>query len=127
MTTPYVPGPEQPEPIPMPEGGLGPREEQNYPFPLMQYPEPRYVVPTSGTAVAGMILGIISWLTFCIPFLGAFVALLAVLIGHMGYQETKNGSRGGHGMSIAALLLGGIALFPAVFFAISAITGAASS
>ena len=80
-----------------------------------------YVRPTSGTAVASMILGIVGvlggWCVFGLP------SFIAVFLGHVALKETATGQRGGHGMAIAGLILG----YPfAILWAIAGISGAIS-
>lgn len=68
--------------------------------------------PTSGWAVASLIFGIIGMLGgFCL--LGA-PCIAAVICGHAGLIETKNGTRGGHGLAIAGLILGYLFVAPAI-------------
>ncbi|GAA1656581.1 DUF4190 domain-containing protein [Actinoplanes couchii] len=76
------------------------------------YPPMPMVVPTSGLAVASMVLGIIG-------IFGGFCAfgvpcLIAVVLGHMALRETRNGHRAGHGMAIAGLILGYLVLIPSI-------------
>lgn len=75
-----------------------------YPDPRApQYPVIAVSPPTSGLAVASLILGIVSIGG------GACLAVppfLAVLLGHMATRETRSGRRGGHGMAVAGLILG---------------------
>jgi hypothetical protein len=92
----------------------------------MSYTPPPLIRPTSGYGVASLVLGIIAWLTFCIPFVGFFVALVGVLLGHIGLKETKTGHKNGHGVTIAGLILGYIALAPSLVFAVMTILGSAS-
>ena len=68
---------------------------------------------TSGTAVASLIFGILSWVM--LPFIGA---LLAVVLGHSARGEIRRappGSIDGDGMAVAGLILGWVHL--AVFIA----------
>lgn len=85
------------------------------PLPPQMYVTPP---PTSGTATAAMIMGVIGvlggWCMFGLP------CFIAVLLGHAAMKETKTGARGGHGMAVAGLILG----YPfAVMWAILGITG----
>jgi Domain of unknown function (DUF4190) len=92
----------------------------------MAYAPPPLVRPTSGYGVASLVLGILSWLAFCIPFVGFLLALVGVLLGHMGLKETKHGHKNGHGLTIAGLILGYIGVAPSAFFTIMAIVGSVS-
>lgn len=59
---------------------------------------------TSGTAVASLIFGILSWVV--LPFIGA---ILAVALGHSARREISRAAPGtieGDGMAIAGLILG---------------------
>ena len=60
--------------------------------------------PTSGTAVASLVLGILSWIL--LPFIGA---VIAVILGHVARAEIRRAPRGaieGDGLAIAGLVLG---------------------
>ena len=75
-------------------------------------PTPR----TSGTAVASLVFGVLSWVM--LPFIGA---LLAVVLGHSARGEIRNAPPGtveGDGLAIAGLILGWVHL--ALFIAIIA-------
>lgn len=59
---------------------------------------------TSGTAVASLVLGILTWIA--LPFIGA---ILAVVLGHVARGEIRRSPPGtvdGDGMAIAGLVLG---------------------
>jgi hypothetical protein len=63
---------------------------------------------TSGTAVASLIFGILSWVM--LPFIGA---LLAVVLGHSARGEIRRAPPGtieGDGMALAGLILGWVHL-----------------
>ena len=69
---------------------------------------------TSGTAVASLVFGILSWVM--LPFIGA---LVAVVLGHSARGEIRRAPPGtieGDGMAVAGLILGWVhlALFVAV-------------
>ncbi|WP_179855457.1 DUF4190 domain-containing protein [Paractinoplanes atraurantiacus] len=72
--------------------------------------------PTSGYAVASMVLGIVGilggWCTFAVP------CVLAVVLGHAALHEMKRVRKEGRGMAIAGLVLGYVCLAPAalIFF-----------
>jgi hypothetical protein len=74
-----------------------------------------YVVtqpPSSGVATASMVLGIVGlllgWCSCGIP------ALLAIILGHMGLNQTRNNQKSGRGMAIAGLILGYVVIVPAI-------------
>jgi hypothetical protein len=59
---------------------------------------------TSGTAVASLVFGILSWVL--LPFIGA---ILAVILGHSARGEIRRAPPGtveGDGMAITGLILG---------------------
>src|SRR3954447_11900067 len=112
----YQPPPASPPPSfgggfpPVPPGGQLPVYVGGYPPPGT----PLLVVnpaPTSGLAVAALVLGIVGilggWCTLAIP------CILAVIFGHAGLNDTKNGAKQGRGMAIAGLVLGYVGLAPA--------------
>lgn len=88
------------------------------PQPYRPYQQPVMVVlpPTSGAAVASMIMGIIGllggWCVFGLP------CVVAVVLGHIGLVATKGGRRSGHGMAIAGLVMGYLVVVPAALFSI---------
>lgn len=66
----------------------------------MNIPAPR----TSGTAVASLVFGILSW--FALPVIGA---ILAIVLGHVARGEIRRAPPGtvdGDGMAITGLILG---------------------
>jgi hypothetical protein len=59
---------------------------------------------TSGTAIASLVFGILSWCV--LPFVGA---ILAVIFGHSAHNEIRRAPPGtieGDGFAIAGLILG---------------------
>ncbi|SCF19153.1 protein of unknown function [Micromonospora purpureochromogenes] len=82
--------------------------------PAVPYPTPLLVaaLPTSGSATAAMVLGIVGvlggWCVFGLP------CLLAVILGHIGLHETRDGRKSGRGMAVAGLVLGYVFVAPAV-------------
>ncbi len=67
---------------------------------------------TSGTAVASLVFGVLSWIV--LPFIGA---ILAVVLGHSARSEIRRSPPGtieGDGMALAGLLLGWAHLFVVV-------------
>ncbi|MBG0563012.1 DUF4190 domain-containing protein [Actinoplanes aureus] len=122
---PFPPQPYSPPVSGFPQSPAGyPHSPAGYP-PQAGYPAPpmyqpvivgRLGPPTSGWAVASMVLGIVGLLlVFCawgIP------SLLAVIFGHIGLAETKRGEKSGQGMAVAGLVLGYILIGPAVVVAV---------
>lgn len=68
------------------------------------WPAPPAAPPTSGMAVASLVLGIvgitIGWFLLAVP------SILAVIFGHIGLSETSKGHKTGKGMAVAGLVLG---------------------
>lgn len=91
---------------------------------LMQpyYVQVAPVRQTSGMAVASMVLGILGVVSGCCTF-GVF-SLLAVLFGHVGMNETKDGSKAGHGMAVAGLVMGYVFVAPMLVLSIMGGIGA---
>ena len=71
--------------------------------------------PSSGKAIASMVLGIVGILGLCLWGLGIVAAILAVIFGFLARSEIKRsqGAVGGGGMAMAGLVTGfvGIGLF----------------
>ena len=61
------------------------------------------VRPTCSTATVSLIFGILSW--FCLPFIGA---VIAVICGHMARAEIRRAPGGmeGDGLAVGGLILG---------------------
>lgn len=69
-------------------------------------------IRTSGSAVASLVLGILTWVA--LPLLGA---ILAVVLGHIARGEIRRsppGSVAGDGMALAGMILGYIHLALAI-------------
>jgi hypothetical protein len=56
----------------------------------------------SGNAAASMVLGILG-VTLCPVFIPS---VIAVVLGHAGLRETRDGTKSGHGRAVAGLILG---------------------
>lgn len=59
---------------------------------------------TSGTAVASLVFGVLSW--FALPFIGA---ILAIILGHSARSEIRRSPPGtieGDGLALTGLILG---------------------
>src|SRR5262249_37441445 len=70
--------------------------------------------PTSGAAVASLVLGIlgllVGWCACLLP------NLVGIVLGHMGLSQTKDGRANGRGMAVAGLVLGYLSLVPTLIF-----------
>ena len=71
---------------------------------------------TSGMATASLVLGILGvlggWCLFGLP------CILAVVLGHLALRETRDGTRTGHGMAVAGLVLGYVFVGPMIAFTV---------
>lgn len=79
-----------------------------------------YVPPTSGKAVAALIMGIVSILGGACLVIPPFVA---VGLGHLARQETKTGQRGGNGMAVAGLIMGYLGVVGWLLFGLQLLIG----
>lgn len=118
-----------------PASPAGPYPPQQYAAPVspaVYGSQPVTVVqgpPSSGTAVASMVLGIIGavggWCLLAIP------CLIAVVLGHAALADIKRTGKGGKGMAVAGLVLGYVFGLPfgalAVMMAIGAVAAPFSS
>lgn len=82
--------------------------------PVQQYPmnPATYFVapPHSGMATASMVFGIIG---ICGGFLFLGIpCFMAVLLGHIGMSETKNGKATGRSQAVTGLILGYLVVLP---------------
>ena len=59
----------------------------------------------AGFGIASLVLGIVTWVLFWIPFVGQILPILAIVFGIIGLK------RPGKAMGIAGLVLGAISLF----------------
>lgn len=62
---------------------------------------------TNGLAIAALVLGIISLISFCIWFISVPLGIVAVVLGILGVRKTRDGYRQG-GMAKAGIILGAI-------------------
>ena len=87
--------------------------------------------PTSGMAVAGLVLGIIALVSSFVPLLNLLsfpFVLLSIIFGAIGVWQTVKGSKGGKGLAIAGLVLGILALVvTGVMYASAAVADSAAS
>jgi hypothetical protein len=77
--------------------------------------------PNSVYAIVGLVMSILGLVTGCCTF-GVFSAV-AIICGHAGLIETRNNAKSGHGMAVAALVMGYLGIVPAVFLSIAWVTG----
>ncbi|SCF16394.1 protein of unknown function (DUF4190) [Micromonospora viridifaciens] len=109
---PAPPGPYPPvSAVPYPPGGYPPAVQRVVGQPVL----------TSGMATASLVLGILGvlggWCLFGLP------CILAVILGHLALRETRDGTRSGHGMAVAGLVLGYVFVAPMIAFTVMAFFG----
>lgn len=80
--------------------------------------------PSSSVATAALVFGVIGilagWCTLGLP------CLLAVVLGHLGVNETRNEVMSGRGAAVAGLILGYVMLVPAIILCFSMFLGRVS-
>ena len=74
---------------------------------------------TSGMAVAGMVLGIVTIVGFWIPIASVLLGALAVALSGVGMAQTNNPAYSGRGLAITGLVCGIVGLVPSVIFMIA--------
>ncbi len=109
-SVPYSPIPAQYSPVPHVPAAYAPA-----PVVVVQQP------PASGLAVASMVLGIVGLVSGCCTF-GIF-SILAVILGHAGMAETRDGRKSGRGMAQAGLVMGYVLVGPAIAVSILVVFG----
>lgn len=96
------------------------------PSPAPAAPAPLTPTATNGLAIAGLIVGIIAFLSGWIPIFGLLIAIVAVILSIIGLR--KGGPQ--KGMAIAGLITGGLgllwSLIVGTFFIIGIIAGISS-
>jgi hypothetical protein len=109
MTYPPPYGQEPYQPTSGPPGSGPPSSSPPYGYPPMVIAQGP---PASGLAVASLVLGIVGllvgWCALGLP------CIAAVILGHAGLSDTKSGAKSGRGMAVAGLVMGYVALIPAL-------------
>ncbi|MGY1743057.1 MULTISPECIES: hypothetical protein [unclassified Blastococcus] len=104
-------------------------EQQMYPQQQQPvYAQPAVYVqnaPSNGLGTAGFVTGLLGLLFCWVPALGIVLALLGVIMGGVGISTGKK-KGAPTGLAIAGLVLGIIALIPAIIF-ISAVASVGAS
>jgi hypothetical protein len=77
-------------------------------------------VPASGLAVASLVCGILGFFT------AGLTSIPAVICGHLAWPDTHSGTYSGHGMTVAGLVLGYLAILLWVLFWLVIFIGVAS-
>lgn len=93
------------------------------PYPSPPYPQqqPPQVIqireqPTSGLAIASLVLGILGLVSGCCSF--GLPSILAVVLGHIALNELKLGTKRGDGLAKAGLIMGYIVAIPAILLSV---------
>lgn len=89
-------------------------------------PPPQRVVPTSGMAVASLILGLLGLSGVCCWPL-VILSVIGVLCGHLALGETRSGVKAGNGLAVAGLIVSYLTVLPTVVLIIMAAMGAGIS
>ena len=134
MTTEPYTGSNQPEPYAAqdqyaPQGYTPQGYAQQPGYAPQGYVQPVFVQaaaqPGNGLGVAGFVTGLLGLLFCWVPGLGIILALLGVIMGGIGIpQGKKKGAP--TGLAIAGLVLGVIALIPAIIIIVAAASVAGS-
>jgi hypothetical protein len=111
-----------------------PQYQQQYQQYPAQYQQPAYPAPphaygypppssgANGLGVAGFVCGLLG-LVFCwIPFVGAILAVLGIVLGGAGMAQARR-TNNSSGLGIAGLVLGIIALIPAAILTVAVVHG----
>jgi hypothetical protein len=114
--------PEPPRGRPYDPYGLPPPVDPYLPDPshdaiTLPQPEvaPQVVVvaaPTSGVAAASLVVGVFSLAGACCTF--GLVSIVAIVLGHLGMRDTRDGAKSGRGLAVAGLVTGYLSLVTAV-------------
>lgn len=106
---------------PPPAGGYPPPPPPGYPAPAAPAPGyPSSQPPKSGAsgfAIAALIVAIIALVICWIPFVGAFVALVALVLGIAAWLTSKSSGRP-VGLAVAATAVGALALLAGIVLTI---------
>jgi hypothetical protein len=80
----------------------------------IQYQSPPGTAPTSGMAVASLVLGIVSLMSGCLFHIGAIFglpsAIMAIVFGVLARPKIASGENSGRGMALAGIICGSIYL-----------------
>lgn len=74
-----------------------------------------------GLAIAALILGILALLSFWVPFLGAVLALVGLILAIVALRKISRGTAGGRGLAIAGLITSILALIGGVLISALAV------
>lgn len=65
---------------------------------------------TNGMAIASMVLSIVGAIGLCAYGAGGILALLGAILGHVAIGQIKRTGQGGHGLALAGVIVGWIAV-----------------
>lgn len=78
-----------------------------------QYEQPKQK-PSNGMAIGSLVLGIVSIVLFCIPYVTIPAAIVGLILGIISLKNNK----GSKGMAIAGIILAGIGLLFGIMIAV---------
>lgn len=79
--------------------------------------------PSSGLAIASMVLGIVSLALFCVWYVAIPCAIIGLVLGVVANGKSSRGEAGGAGMAKAGMICSIVALGLAILITILAIVG----
>ena len=91
-----------------PQGQYGPPPAYGYPGTVVVQQ-----APSNGLGTAGFVTGLLGLILCWVPILGIILGLLGIILGGVGIS-TGHKKGAGTGLAIAGLVLGLIALVPAI-------------
>ncbi len=83
------------------------------------------IVPGKGMGIAGMVLGIVSLVLFCIWYISMPCGIVGLILSCLSYSKAKKANMK-NGMAVAGIVCSAIALGIAVLFLVLGIIGLAS-
>ena len=75
-----------------------------------QEPQPSSSNQPQGMAIASMVLGIVSVVLLCVPYIGIPAAIVGLILGIMARKKVAAGQAAGKGMATTGMILSIIAL-----------------
>ena len=79
--------------------------------------------PSSGLAIASMVLGIVGLVTICFWYISFPCDVLAIVLGFVAKSKVTAGTGGGKGMAMAGIICGFIGLGLMLFVILLAVAG----
>jgi hypothetical protein len=90
------------------------------------YGPPQRIVPTSGAAVASLVLGLLGLTGVCCWPL-VVLSFIGVICGHLALGETRSGTKAGNGLAVSGLIVSYLSVVPTAVVLIMAVMGAGLS